>query len=82
MLDHPNWVKSALLDPSKMESSFSFALHDTDSKINRAIYAPYFIYGKECQISCAQSYMQHRQCERCFMLTHSMTECHRPADYK
>jgi len=34
MLDHPNWVKLVLLDPGKTELSFTFALHDTDGKIN------------------------------------------------
>src|SRR5216683_6625293 len=82
MLDHPNWVKSVLLDPSKMESFFSFALHDTDGKINWAICAPCYMYGKACEITHAQSYVQHRQCKRCFMLIHNTTECCRLADYK
>ncbi|SRR6266851_6684705 len=40
------------------------------------------MYSKVCKIMHAQSYVQHHQCERCFMLTHNMLECRRPAKYK
>ncbi len=53
MLNHPNWVKLALLDPGKMESSFTFALHNTDGKINQALCTPCYMYGKACEITCA-----------------------------
>ena len=34
MLDHPNWVKSAILDPGKTKLSFLFTLHNMDGKLN------------------------------------------------
>ncbi len=82
MLDRPNWVKLALLDPGRTESSFSFALLDTTGSINWALRTPCYMFGKACEITRAQSYVQHRQCERCHMLTHLTAECRRPADYK
>jgi len=82
MLNQPNWVKSALLDPGKTESSFTFALLDTTGNINRALRTPCYMFAKACEIMQAQSYVQHRQCERCHMLTHPTAECRRPAEYK
>ncbi len=50
MLDQPNWVKLALLDPGKTKSSVTFALLDTTGSINWALCTPCFMFTKACEI--------------------------------
>src|SRR5229473_7940927 len=82
MLDQLNWVKSTLVTPDKQESLFTFALLDEEGKVNWALRSPCYMFGKVCTIIQAQSYVQHCQCEQCFMLTHHTPECKCPTDYK
>jgi hypothetical protein len=41
------------------------------------------MFGKVCSVKLATSYVQHRQCGWCFLLTHNIDTCPRdPATYK
>jgi hypothetical protein len=80
--ERPTWTRGAILDCSKMETSFSFLLTDPHNTANRILRTPCYIYGKVCTIKAATSYVQHRQCQWCFLLTHNIDTCPCPDTYK
>ena len=59
MLDQPQWTHPTLLDPSKMETLFSFVLHDDNNMINRALCTLCYMYGKPCKMVLAPTFVQH-----------------------
>jgi hypothetical protein len=71
------------MDTTKKETSFTFLLSIPSNTANRILRVPCYMFGKACTVKPATSYVQHRQCERCFLLTHNTDTCPRdPATYK
>jgi hypothetical protein len=71
------------MDTTKKETSFTFLLSIPNNATNRILRVPCYMFGKACTIKLATSYVQHRQCERCFLLSHNTDTCPRdPATYK
>jgi hypothetical protein len=80
---HPAWTRGALMDTTKKETSFTFLLSIPPNSTNRILRVPCYMFGKACTVKLATSYIQHRQCERCFLLTHNVDACPRdPTTYK
>jgi hypothetical protein len=79
---HPTWARSSLLDPTRESLSFTFLLSDPDNTSNRILRAPCYMFGKPCTVKRANSFTQHRQCTRCFLLSHNEDKCPRAATYK
>ena len=75
MLDQPQWTHAALLNPSKTETSFLFILCNNNNTINRALCTLCYMYGKLCKMVLAPTFIQHRQCKKCFLLTHETAKC-------
>ncbi len=75
MLDQPQWTRATLLDPSKTETSFSFILCDDNNMINQVLHMPCYMYSKACKMVLALTFIQHHQCEKCFLLTHTTAQC-------
>jgi hypothetical protein len=81
--EHPAWTRGALMDTTKKETSFTFLLSIPTNATNHILRAPYYMFGKACSVKLATSYVQHRQCERCFLLTYNTDTCPQdPATYK
>ena len=81
--EHPAWTRGALMDTTKKETSFTFLLSIPPNATNRILRVPCYMYGKACTVKLATSYVQHRQCNRCFLLTHNTEACPcDPATYK
>jgi hypothetical protein len=71
------------MDTTKTETSFTFLLSIPNNATNRILRVPCYMFGKACTVKLATSYVQHRQCERCFLLTHNIDTCPRdPLTYK
>jgi hypothetical protein len=81
--EHPTWTRGALADTTKKETSFTFLLSIPANATNRILRVPCYMFGKACTVKLATSYVQHRQCTRCFLLTHNVDSCPRdPTMYK
>jgi hypothetical protein len=80
--ERPTWTQGAILDHSKTETSFSFLLSDPHNTANCILQTPCYMYGKACTVKLAMSYIQHCQCQRCFLLTHNLDTCPHPDTYK
>jgi hypothetical protein len=81
--EHPTWTRGALADITKKETSFTFLLSIPANATNRILRVPCYMFGKACTVKLATSYIQHRQCTRCFLLTHNVDTCPRdPVTYK
>jgi hypothetical protein len=81
--EHPAWTRGALMDTTKKETSFTFLLSIPNNATNRILRVPCYMFGKVCSVKLATSYVQHRQCGRCFLLTHNTDTCPRdPVTYK
>jgi hypothetical protein len=76
-------MRGALIDTIKMETSFTFLLSIPNNATNHILHIPCYTFRKACMVKLATSYVQHCQCERCFLLTHNIDTCPRdPAMYK
>ena len=81
--EHPTWTQGALADVTKTETSFTFLLSIPPNATNHILQVPCFMYGKACTVKLTTSYVQHRQCSCCFLLTHNVDTCPRdPTTYK
>jgi hypothetical protein len=81
--EHPTWTRGALADVTKTETSFTFLLSISPNATNHILRVPCYMYGKACTVKLATSYVQHRQCTRCYLLTHNTDTCpHDPTTYK
>jgi hypothetical protein len=78
----PVWARSSLLDHTRESLSFTFLLSDPDNTSNRILRSPCYMFGKPCTVKKANSFTQHRQCTRCFLLTHNADTYPRSAEYK
>ena len=78
----PVWAWSSLINPTRDSLSFTFLLSDLDNTSNRILRSLCYMFGKLCTVKQANSYTQHRQCTRCFLLTHNVDTCPQSTEYK